>query len=220
MAVTLLVLGGLVIASFDPEIPRPSPAAAPAAEPPAAAPPAGDRGFELVSSAAAVSVRTADLGGTSTGSTARRRRPPTTAPLRLVLAGRAGPVDLVLTDRVRWDLSVGGGADRKRVDLAGGQFRGISLHDGANQVDLRLPHPDGTLTVTLAGGAGRFEVHTAGPVPVRVRVGSGAGQLVLDGETHSGVAAGRAVHPGVVGRRWRPHRPGRHGRNEPAHRAQ
>jgi hypothetical protein len=141
-------------------------------------------------------VRTADLGG----DLYRINVPAPRATddgnrLRLVLTGRAGPVDLVLTDRVRWDLSVGGGADRKRIDLAGGRFQGISLHDGANQVDLRLPHPDGTLTVTLAGGAGRFDVHTAGPVPVRVRMGSGAGQVVLRGETHSGVAPGALFTP-------------------------
>jgi hypothetical protein len=200
MAAALLALGGLVIASVDRRGPAAPPAAAaptaPAAEAPAAVPPAGDRGFELISSAASVSVRTADLGG----DLYRINGPAPLASddgtrLRLVLAGRAGPVELVLTDRVSWDLSVGGGADRKLIDLAGGQFRGISLHDGANQVDLRLPHPDGTLTVTLAGGAGRFDVHTAGAVPVRVRVGSGAGRVVVGGQTHSGVAPGALFTP-------------------------
>jgi hypothetical protein len=193
MALALLVLGGLVIGSLDDRRPAASPVTA---VPPAAAPPVGDRGFELVSSAAAVTVRTADLGdqlyrinGPAPLATDDGTR------LRLVLLDRTGTVDLVLADRVRWDLIVGGGADRKRIDLAGGRFRGISLHDGANQVELRLPRPDGTLTVTLAGGAGRFDVHTAGPVPVRVRVGRGAGQVVLRGETHSGVAAGALFTP-------------------------
>jgi hypothetical protein len=41
----------------------------------------------------------------------------------------------------------------------------------------------------------RFDVHTARQVPVRVRVGSGAGRVVLDGLSHNGVAAGALFTP-------------------------
>lgn len=61
---------------------------------------------------------------------------------------------------------------------------------GAGHVGLVLPRPDGTPAVRLDGGAGTVDVRTAGAVPVRVRVGGDAGQVVLDGERHSEVAAG------------------------------
>ena len=193
MALALLVVGGLVVGSQRGATTTPAAAPAPAAP---AAPPSGTRTFDLVSSAAAVTVRTADLGADLyriNGDAPRAEDDG--ARLRLVLANRSGPVELVLAERVGWDLSIGGGADRKRIDLAGGRFRGISLRDGANRVELVLPAPDGTLAVTLAGGAGRFDVRSAGPAPVRVRLGKGAGRVVLDGVTHSGVAAGALFTP-------------------------
>jgi alcohol dehydrogenase YqhD (iron-dependent ADH family) len=47
----------------------------------------------------------------------------------------------------------------------------------------------------MSGGVNQFFVHTVGEVPVRVRLGSGAGQVVLDGTSHLGVAAGALFTP-------------------------
>lgn len=188
LGIAVLVLGTLTFASLT-SVPAPQAVRIPDAT--AAAPSPEDRAFDLVSGAAAVSVRTADLGD----DLYRAAFEVVEKDGRLTASPGAGPVELVLTDRVRWDLSIGGNADRRRIDLAGGRFRAVSLRDGASHVDLALPRPDGTLTVTLTGGAGRMDVRTAGAEPVRVRVGSGAGQVVLSGRTHSGVAAGALFTP-------------------------
>jgi hypothetical protein len=47
----------------------------------------------------------------------------------------------------------------------------------------------------MAAGVNLFDVRTTGDAPVRVRLGSGAGQVILDGSRHSGVAAGRTFTP-------------------------
>lgn len=111
--------------------------------------------------------------------------------VRLFLDDGAPPaVAVVLSSRVRWDLRIGGGTDMSTIDLSGARLSAVDLSGGAGRIVLRLPRPDGTLTVLLSGGVNRFDVHTAGGVPVRVRLGSGAGQVVLDGTSHNGVAAG------------------------------
>lgn len=69
------------------------------------------------------------------------------------------------------------------------------LTGGADHIDLTLPRPDGTLTVRMSGGVSLWDVHTTQHVPVRVRVGSGASRVVLDGLSHDGVAAGSLFTP-------------------------
>jgi hypothetical protein len=194
MAAAVLLLGGLVVASVG-------------AGPPAASRPVpGVTGtaaavrerasLELVGDASVVTVRTADLGGELF-----RVSPPARSAdddgsgVRLALDGGGGPVDVVLAERVRWDLRIAGGADRKRIDLAGGLVDGVALTGGAGRIELLLPRPRGTLAVRLSGGVGAFDVRTAGAVPVRVRMGSGAGRVVLGGESHTGVAAGALFTP-------------------------
>ena len=159
-------------------------------------------GFDLVDGAAAITLRTADLGGDL-----YRISTPTVTPrvtdengrIRLFLCnGKAPRVQVALNARVRWDLRVGGGTELSTIDLSEARLAAVDLAGGASRINLTLPKPDGTLTVRMTGGVSEFDVHTAGGVPVRVRLGSGAGQVVLDGTSHQGVAAG-ALSPRPAG---------------------
>jgi hypothetical protein len=151
-------------------------------------------GFDVVNGAAAISLRTADLGADLYRISAPAGSPRVTEEdgrVRLYLDDGAPPaVDVVLSSRIRWDLRIGGGTEMSTIDLSGARLSAVDLSGGAGRIVLTLPKPDGTLTVQLSGGVNRFDVHTAGTVPVRVRLGSGAGQVVLDGTSHNGVAAG------------------------------
>jgi hypothetical protein len=119
--------------------------------------------------------------------------------VRLRLDGDARAVDITLSAAVRWDLRVAGGAVLSTIDLGAGRVGGVDLTGGASRIALTLPRPDGTLTVRMSGGVNLFDVRTAGRTPVRVRVGSGAGQVVLNGRAHAGVAAGRTFTPAAWG---------------------
>ncbi|WP_305783521.1 hypothetical protein [Symbioplanes lichenis] len=154
-------------------------------------------GFDLLDGARTVSVRTADLGdglyrvATPAGGPAVPRVAERDGRVQLRFDGPAEAVQVMLSDRVRWDLRVAGGTDRGSIDLSAGRVAGVELSGGASRIDLVLPRPDGTLTVRMSGGVDLLDVRAAGAVPTRVTVARGAGQVVLDGETHSGVAAGR-----------------------------
>jgi hypothetical protein len=167
-----------------------------------------EAGFDLVDGASAISLRTADLGGelyrvsTAAGDGAHPRTADQDGRIRLFLdrgPGQNGPVQIVLSSRVRWSLRIGGGTNLSTIDLSGARLGEVDLSGGAGHIDLTLPPPDGTLTVRMTGGVSRFDVHTADLAPVRVRVGSGAGSVVLDGQSHAGVAAGAEFAPA----RWK-----------------
>jgi len=157
--------------------------------------------FDVVDGAGTITVRTADLGdglyrvSTPRDSKGAPRTEERDGRIRLRLDGGADAVDIALSTRVRWDLRVTGGAGRSTIDLSRGRVGGIDLAGGAGRIALTLPEPDGTLTVRMSGGVDSFDVRTAGPAPVRVQVGSGAGTVLLDGRTHRGVAAGRTFTP-------------------------
>jgi hypothetical protein len=164
-----------------------------------------DAGFDLVDGARHVTVRAADLGdilyriSTPAAGAGLPRADERDGRVRLRLDGDARAVDITLHAAVRWDLRIAGGADLSTIDLSAGRVGGVDLTGGAGRIDLTLPRPDGTLGVRMSGGVNSFDVRTAERTPVRVRVGRGAGQVVLYGQRHAGVAAGRTFTPAAWG---------------------
>jgi hypothetical protein len=154
--------------------------------------------FEVADGAATISFRTAELGAELYRVDAPGARPQITEQdgrIRLNVADPTGRVRIALAADVRWDLRIGSGVELSTIDLSGARPHAVDLTGGAGHIDLTLPRPDGTLTVRMTGGVNLFDVHTAQHVPVRVRVGSGAGRVVLDGLSHHGVAAGALFTP-------------------------
>ena len=178
----VLLIGGLLLASAATTDHRPAP------------PDRSVATLELVGDATDITVRTADLGDDLYRVNQPARAARDGDRIRVDVAD-GGRVELLLAQRVSWDLGVRGSAGTKRIDLAAGRFRAVDLSGGTGHVDLTLPPPDGTLTVRLTDGVNRFDVHTTGGAPVRVRVGSGAGNVVLPDQAHAGVAAGALFTP-------------------------
>jgi len=158
-------------------------------------------GFDLIDGAKNVTLRAADLGdtlyriSTPEGSNVQPRADEQDGRIRLRLDGDVESLDVTLNASVLWDLRVAGGAELSTIDLSAGRVGGVDLTGGASRINLTLPKPNGTLNVRMSGGVSLFDVRTTGEVPVRVRVGSGAGQVTLDGLLHSGVAAGHTFTP-------------------------
>ncbi|MEH1130542.1 hypothetical protein [Micromonospora sp. CPCC 206061] len=167
--------------------------------------PRGDRDsatFELVSGATVVVVRSVDLGGDlyriSASHPDSPRRPEVADGddvVRLALPGGTHSVDVRLNAAVTWHVRIAAGAADQRLDLDAGPVSGVDLAGGANAIDLALPPATGTLPVRVTGGAGQVSVRTAGAAPSRVRVGSGAAQVTVDGRGHTGVAGGTVFEP-------------------------
>jgi hypothetical protein len=153
--------------------------------------------FELVSGATSVTVRSADLGGELLRAKSPGRIPHLDRDgdvVRLSLdGGNPSTVEIRLSSRVRWQLRFVSGATDERVDLSSGRVAGVEVVGGVSNLDIALPHPDGTVTVRMSGGAGRFAVRAPSGVPVQARLDSGAGSVIVDGSPHNGLSAGTVV---------------------------
>ncbi|MEV4622099.1 hypothetical protein AB0J74_25735 [Asanoa sp. NPDC049573] len=159
--------------------------------------------FSLVSGVTTLILRVDDLGDdlyvvrTPDGSRIAPRVNADGGDVRLLVedTGQAGPatVDVALHRAVRWHLRLGGGAEDEQVDLSGGDVSTVEFVAGVARISLTLPEPRGTVPVRMTGGAGDFQVRLTGDAPARVRVGGGAGSLVIDGVARSGIPGGTVV---------------------------
>jgi hypothetical protein len=159
--------------------------------------------LEVVSGSTSVTVRDADLGG----DLVRARTPEdsqvapavsvdgSTVRVSLASTGLSGPADLtVLLDRqVRWRVQLSGGASSEVLDLRGGRVDGVDLTAGANRIELSLPAPRGAVPIRMSGGASDFTVHLPADVDAGVRVGGGAGSVMVDGVRKTGLSGGTTV---------------------------
>ena len=97
---------------------------------------------------------------------------------------------IVLNPNVRWQVALSGGATSAIVDLTGGQVSGVDVTQGVSSLELTTPAQAGTTNLDLAAGVSSLRVHTRGAEPARATLAGGAGNVVIDGVAHSGVAAG------------------------------
>jgi hypothetical protein len=107
----------------------------------------------------------------------------------------ADDIEIRLNSRVRWTLRLTGGADATTVDMSAGHLAGVEFAAGVTRIRLALPRPDGTVAVRMLAGASEFDVTAPAGVPARVRLGSGAGSVTVDGSTRTGVAQGTVLTP-------------------------
>lgn len=90
------------------------------------------------------------------------------------------PAEVALNARVRWSIEVQGSASRLLADLRGLRLGSFDLEGGAGRVEVDLPAPTGTVTVTISGGANHIAISRPEGVPARLRVGGGATHLRFD----------------------------------------
>lgn len=159
--------------------------------------------LDLATGTDSVVVTSADLGDrlfrASTAANSRQLPRETssgdTVTVSLVDVPGAGPaqVDIVLNSRVSWALSFDAGASAERVDLTGAHLRTLTFGAGASTITALLPAPVGDVPVLMQGGASSFHVQTPTGVPYQVAFRSGAGSASIEGDVHSGVAAGTVI---------------------------
>ncbi|HKD87871.1 MAG TPA: hypothetical protein VKB62_05020 [Streptosporangiaceae bacterium] len=117
--------------------------------------------------------------------------------VRLSLLGirQHGPsaVSVELSTAVSWQLQFSGGTNQTLVNLANGQVAGIDFSAGSSLIQMTLPRPVGTATITLAGGASQVNVTTPPNVAARLRLYAGASAATLAGQTHNGLARGTVL---------------------------
>jgi hypothetical protein len=97
---------------------------------------------------------------------------------------------IALARGVRWTVNLDGGASTEMVDMQKGSLSSLSFGAGVAVASVRLPAPVGTLMLTLVGGATQLPVVAPSGPSAEVKVVGGAGDVSLDGISHTGVAGG------------------------------
>ncbi|MFF0469499.1 hypothetical protein ACFYPX_18960 [Micromonospora zamorensis] len=131
-----------------------------------------------------------------------------TVRLEVVKSGASATRSLrvALNERVAWRLQLVGGVSSQVLDLTRARLLGVELAGGSSRTEILLPpitatstgnasDPDSTsiMTVRLIGGTSQLDIRAAGETPVRVRVGAGAGSVVVRDDRWDGVAAGAVL---------------------------
>jgi DNA-binding MarR family transcriptional regulator len=96
---------------------------------------------------------------------------------------------LALAKSVPWSIEVEGGITDVEADLRALNLAAFELRGGANHLRLRLPRPEGTVRVAMAGGTSEARFERPAGVPVSVRVRGGASLLRLDGRQRGSESA-------------------------------
>src|SRR5262245_38329195 len=103
----------------------------------------------------------------------------------LPLSWRLKSAEFALNKSIPWDFDVRGGAWRLTADLRDLLLAMVTVDGGANTVNLRLPHPSGTVLIRFGGDASDISVSRPDGVAVRVVVHGGSYGLQVDGKTIS-----------------------------------
>ena len=90
---------------------------------------------------------------------------------------------VALNASIPWDIEVQVGAWRLTADLRDLQLSTLTLEGGAGKVDLRLPHPSGTVPIHVGQGAADISVLRPAGVAVRVVMHGDFGKLKVDGKS-------------------------------------
>ncbi|WP_328383099.1 hypothetical protein OHQ88_11530 [Micromonospora zamorensis] len=128
-----------------------------------------------------------------------------TVRLEVVKSGASDTRSLrvALNERVAWRLQLVGGVSSQVLDLTRARLLGVELAGGSSRTEILLPPITATstgnasdpsiVTVRLIGGTSQLDIRAAGETPVRVRVGAGAGSVVVRDARWDGVAAGAVL---------------------------
>jgi hypothetical protein len=93
----------------------------------------------------------------------------------------ANSARILLNQSITWNVEVAGGASRATLELATIHLSSLQVSGGAQQVDITLPRPTGTVPVRISGGASTIAVHRPSGVAAHVHMSGGASNLTIDG---------------------------------------
>ena len=106
-------------------------------------------------------------------------------------AARSSRSELTLKGTFAWEIVASGGMRGFDVDLRGTTLLGLDVDHATLTSTLSLPRPRGTVPIHFQGGLVGVTIERPPATAVRVKVGSGASRLTLDGNDFG--AIGRSV---------------------------
>jgi hypothetical protein len=205
--------GGATIAPVPATTPSIGPYPSPASSAPSVPPVAAGKGrvpnlpaaatFEMAATDSSVTVVSRDLGTDLYRVTLAPSDAPVSASVsdtapnhRLTLVKDpetpAPPVTITLSSAVSWSLKLSGGNTEAAANLTGARLASLELAGGAHIFTLTLPTVTGTFPLRITHGMNQLTINTHG-VPVRLTLRTGAGKVILDGETRTDTKPGRVL---------------------------
>jgi hypothetical protein len=99
---------------------------------------------------------------------------------RRLLDVRARSANVALNGELPWSIEVDGGLTDLDGDLRPIRLAGLTVRGGANHLRLRLPAPEGTVRLVMAGGGSNVRFDRPRGVPVALRIRGGVSHLRFD----------------------------------------
>jgi hypothetical protein len=100
---------------------------------------------------------------------------------RRLIDVRSREIDAGLNPAAAWSIQIDGGITDLDADLRGVDFTGLDTRGGVNHCTLRLPRPNGTVRVAVAGGTSDMRIARPSGVPIALSVHGGVADLRFDG---------------------------------------
>lgn len=97
---------------------------------------------------------------------------------------RPHSADVALNSSIPWRLEVRSGVANLTADLRSLRLSAVSLAGGTYRLDLRLPHPSGTVPIQLRDGSVKVSIRRPAGVPLRANFREGAARVQFDGRRH------------------------------------
>lgn len=101
---------------------------------------------------------------------------------RRLIDTRGREIDAALHPGPAWAVEIDGGITDLDADLRQLTFLGLEIRGGANHLRLRLPRPNGTVRIALAGGSSEARIARPAGVPVALTARGGVSRLRFDDE--------------------------------------
>ena len=112
-------------------------------------------------------------------------------------APQLGKDDIALNPSVPWEISVEGGVHRVGADFSLLKLRSFKVGGAASRLALVLGKPEGEVQIDIAS-ADRVTIRRPRTVEVRVRIASGASQVVVDDQTYNAIGGETVLNTGPV----------------------
>lgn len=96
--------------------------------------------------------------------------------------------EVILNSGIPWQINIHSGIAQSRLDLRSVKLRGITIHSGASEVELRLGEPQGEVNLNFHSGVNNIHILRPATVPVRLTVHGSAANLALDNQKFGAVS--------------------------------
>jgi DNA-binding MarR family transcriptional regulator len=107
---------------------------------------------------------------------------------RRALDFRSRAAEIALNGSIPWAFEVDGGITDLDADLRGLRLDGLEVRGGANHLSLELPPPEGTVRISIAGGASNMQLIRPAGTAAALHVRGGASRLRFDDRLHQTVS--------------------------------